>query len=717
MKKDLAKKAWAMAVGFAALVWFVIRVIPDPRRAAYPCQRAAFPLASAFVIWITGLISSVTWIRKFRRSKPILPWFQAACFTLLLVLFTIHSWMAEAGQIWGVTTGGGNFIPAEGSNKPMGSGTGIHPGRVTWVHHPEMVLFRGTGGHFWEPEMADQQGLDTVFMHSLCMLTGERTDRAAWAALFAHFKDNHGKDPAGYLPGEKIAVKINMNTAGSHGDRDDGTNTSPHVAMALATQLVERAGVPDSCITFYDISRPVPDYITEAIWSNYPGIRFVDAVGGNGRVRYETDLSAGVQWSRELTLEQGGGHPTYLPGTVSEADYLINLGNMKGHDLAGVTICAKNHVGSIISRNPDNEKLSSPRAAGIHPYIAVHDFDYWDLPMRDTATYNTLVDLMGHRDLGGKTLLFIIDGLFAVKTQHGNVDQNQVWSSAPFNGNFTSSILMSIDGVAIESVGLDFLRSEPSMTQVYGNVDNYLHEAALAHAPPSGVFYDPEQDGTGTGSLGVHEHWNNAIERKYSRNLGKEKGIELVSFREGDHLPDRPEKLQASLAEGSRIRISWRDRSDNEICFVLERWESGQADFSVLTEIPADRVCFVDSAICQGPEIRYRIKAVGIHGESAYSEPVSVFFTRVPDAGRKADLILYPNPSHGMVTLSYSPAGSGKVAIILYDLSGRVVHEQTTPSVAGKLNTRIDLGNHPAGTYLLEVREGAKRIHKKLILK
>jgi hypothetical protein len=61
-----------------------------------------------------------------------------------------------------------------------------------------------------------------------------------------------------------------------------------------------------------------------------------------------------------------------------------------------------------------------------------------------------------------------------------------------------------------------------------GNVDNYLHEAALANKPPSGVRYDPEGDGTGLDSLGVHEHWNNPADRKYSRNLGTGNGIELI---------------------------------------------------------------------------------------------------------------------------------------------------------------------------------------------
>jgi hypothetical protein len=64
-----------------------------------------------------------------------------------------------------------------------------------------------------------------------------------------------------------------------------------------------------------------------------------------------------------------------------------------------------------------------------------------------------------------------------------------------------------------------------------GAVDNYLHEAALADRPPSGIRYDPEGDGTPLESLGVHEHWNNPQEKQYSRNLGTGEGIELIRSR------------------------------------------------------------------------------------------------------------------------------------------------------------------------------------------
>jgi len=68
---------------------------------------------------------------------------------------------------------------------------------------------------------------------------------------------------------------------------------------------------------------------------------------------------------------------------------------------------------------------------------------------------------------------------------------------------------------------------------VRGNVDNYMHEAALASKPPSGTVYDPDKTGKPLASLGVHEHWNNSTDRSTPRNLGKNEGIELVTLPPG----------------------------------------------------------------------------------------------------------------------------------------------------------------------------------------
>ncbi len=59
---------WLLPVaGLLSLIWFLIRVIPKPSRATYPCQRLAAPLASGFVVWIAALVASAVAYRKARR--------------------------------------------------------------------------------------------------------------------------------------------------------------------------------------------------------------------------------------------------------------------------------------------------------------------------------------------------------------------------------------------------------------------------------------------------------------------------------------------------------------------------------------------------------------------------------------------------------------------------------------------------------------------------
>jgi len=142
---------------------------------------------------------------------------------------------------------------------------------------------------------------------------------------------------------------------------------------------------------------------------------------------------------------------------------------------------------------------------------------------------------MGHSHIGGKTVLYLLDGLYCGIHPIDMDKGPRRWQSQPFNGDWTSSLLASQDPVAIDSVGLDFLQAEyknpPDDFPCKSGVDDYLHEAALANNPPSGTFYDPDHAASvkQLTSLGVHEHWNNPNEKKYSRNLGTGKGIELVA--------------------------------------------------------------------------------------------------------------------------------------------------------------------------------------------
>ncbi len=140
---------------------------------------------------------------------------------------------------------------------------------------------------------------------------------------------------------------------------------------------------------------------------------------------------------------------------------------------------------------------------------------------------------MANADLGGKTVLYMLDAVICAPSEGASITaDNSKWQQAPFNQDYTSSIFVSQDPVAIDSVGADFLANVSDNNSAVKNAanENYLHEAGLVSNAPSGTVYT-DNHGNTVSNLGVHEHWNNSADKQYSRNLGKDEGIELIKIK------------------------------------------------------------------------------------------------------------------------------------------------------------------------------------------
>lgn len=412
--------------------------------------------------------------------------------------------MAEAGE--------GTF-PA---HPALGEGKGIFPGRVVWRHEPGAVSWDGVD-YWWKPENFDAAKIRHMITSGIKRLTGAQNPAEAWAALFEWQNKRSGKS-GGYRPGQKIAIKPNMNGAGEYEDDPHGRVASsygnPVLLQALLASLVEDGGVRPEDITVYDTCRIFPDYMMAMCTEGaLKGISFRHRDPG-GPLDAIADRNARISWSGPIK-----GEATYLPKCVTEADYLIDLANVKGHSW-GMTLGAKNHFGSFVN----DDRRRTPAAAGLHSNIIGNSM----------GSYSCLVDLLANRHIGGKTMLWLLDGLIAVPNETVRLSpSNAKWQLPPFNGDFPCSLFLSQDPIALDSVGADFLVNEPAMRRHNGELvsnhgmENYLHEAALLPSPPSRTIYT---DGAGghPGSLGTHEHWNNPVDRQYSRNRGGIEGIELV---------------------------------------------------------------------------------------------------------------------------------------------------------------------------------------------
>jgi len=532
-------------LGFASLVWMLIRIIPKPSRAEYPCMKVAAPIASGFIAYIASAVIALLSFKGARRYFRDSRYVMASVLAFAALSAGAFTILRTDTDISAQAMGDSLFVPTEPPNTPMGTARGIFPGRVVWVRDSTAAHWNGITGNWWSDANTNQTAVDSMFSKSLRALTEAPNDSAAWVALFKFFNTNHSKGSVGYTPGEKIAVKINLNNVTGNYNPGNLTFASPQAVLSLLRQLVHKVGVADSDITVYDLIRYVPDVIYTKCKTEFPHVHIMDWLQENGREKYVRDTTL-VHWSEKLTIELGGGNPTHLPTAVTHAAYLINLASFKGHRYAGVSFCSKNHFGTLSCDDTNGVPYQmAPHAAGVHAYIAVHNIIIpgsaeWTFYGRHDSTYNALVDLMGHKDLGAKTLLFMVEGLYQSQTEGSNISPDSKWITPPFNNGWLSSLFMSQDNVAIESVCLDFIRTEAAAqmaanklhdTTIYGAVDNYLHEAAMANNPPSGTFYAPNGDGVRLQSLGVHEHWNNSTERKYSRNLGTGNGIELVQLK------------------------------------------------------------------------------------------------------------------------------------------------------------------------------------------
>jgi hypothetical protein len=136
-------------LGFTSLLWFLVRVIPKPSRAAYPCQRVAAPIASSFVVWLLGVGGAAIAFRNARaflyRSRHVLAivCILAGLSTSVYVMVKVPDSPAD---LW---------TPTDSPNTPVGTARGIHPGRVAWVYDPTATSWDGTNGYWWQNSNTD----------------------------------------------------------------------------------------------------------------------------------------------------------------------------------------------------------------------------------------------------------------------------------------------------------------------------------------------------------------------------------------------------------------------------------------------------------------------------------------------------------------------------------------------------------------------------------
>jgi hypothetical protein len=551
IKHHLPPKLLFITMGIASTIWFLIRVIPKPSRATYPCMEVAAPFMSGFVTYLLA-VAGLTAISRRMKRKVINVRFGATVMLLAGVVIAMAiipgGNPSELFQATETRTG-----PEDGPNKPIGEAKGINPGRVVWVWNPnatnEKFEHNSLENYDWfvSSQNNNPEVIAKMFRDGVKKLTGKKDLAKSWDAMFKYFNEKKLNQKKGYTKGEKIFIKINQGQSRwvlSQADKDNGfaiprtiqkgqernraslipTETGPYAVLELLKELVNEVGVDQADISVGDPMCPIWAHNYDVWAKEFPNVKYLD--------KYSTKFGRTITNITEEPLvyysDKKGNDKLY--DVIKNANYMITMAVLKSHGAAGISLTAKSNFGNIGRATANhlhyshvaNRREGTPANTGYHKY-------------------RVFVDLMGSKYLGQNTLFWFVEGLYG-----GGADETKgpvKYFMPPFNNDWCNSMFMSLDPVAIESVGYDFLRTEwdgvhkhdavnnqwEAMPNAYG-VEDYIHQAADPANWPEGVVYDPDNSGKPVPVLGVHEHWNNPIDKQYSRNLGTGNGIELVSI-------------------------------------------------------------------------------------------------------------------------------------------------------------------------------------------
>lgn len=554
---DFSPRSIFIWTGIASTIWFLIRVIPKPSRAGYPCMRAAAPVMSGFVIYLLSLGGSVLLFKrafsKFKQAKYLSSGLALLVSLVLIIVFNLNDVRKVYANTFGFTRG----VLPDAPNSPMGVGQGIFPGRVVWAWNPAATNENCPNiisNAFFMAKNNNQDTINIMADKSIKSLGGKNTVKDSWDAIFKNFNEKKTGTANPYVSGQKIFIKVNNGQAGwainSATLAETGNNsstgvqnaamsgTTPATVLAIVRQLVDSCNVAQTDIYIGEPMTHVYKSMYDAIHAKYPNVKVLDK---ENKTNLGRTTSAGwTKFDAIVYSDKGADAPVGMPDAITDemmlemynADYMINVAALKAHARNGVTLCAKLHFGSHGVRG-SSDWSSFHLHDGL---ICTVDNDVMTSGVRkDYKMYRVLVDLMGHEKLGRNTVLFIVDGLW------GGIEATDMpvkWKIPPFNTDFPSSLFMSQDQIALESVCIDFLRAEANINTAFKDrpffpaVDDYLHQGASKANWPVGISYDPEGDGSEMpSSLGVHEHWNNSTKKQYTKNIySTASGIELYSI-------------------------------------------------------------------------------------------------------------------------------------------------------------------------------------------
>ena len=177
-------------------------------------------------------------------------------------------------------------------------------------------------------------------------------------------------------------------------------------------------------------------------------------------------------------------------------------------------------------------------------------------------------------------------------------------------------------------------------------------------------------------------------------------------------------KLQKSAFD--EITLSWKDYSEVEDGFVIERKQGSDTSFTVIDTSDGNSTEYVDTNVEQGA-YTYRVKAYKDSMESLYSNEASLTLVGIQEEEQLPTHYSisqnYPNPFNPTTKINFALPKTALIKIIIYDLLGREIRTLINKKLeAGYHEINFDAYNLPGGIYFYRIQSGYFIHAKKMIL-
>jgi concanavalin A-like lectin/glucanase superfamily protein/type IX secretion system substrate protein/PKD domain-containing protein len=83
---------------------------------------------------------------------------------------------------------------------------------------------------------------------------------------------------------------------------------------------------------------------------------------------------------------------------------------------------------------------------------------------------------------------------------------------------------------------------------------------------------------------------------------------------------------------------------------------------------------------------------------------------------KESDMYVFPNPTNGQVTLKFNSNGNSTSELIITDVTGRLVYNETFPVTHGNNEHAVNLSPFVKGLYLLKIKLNEEEVVKSIIL-